>query len=149
LHVVNAKERHCQQREHLQMIPSMKRVNTAALPRAYSYIRFSTPQQAKGDSHRRQADKAARYAAEHGLVLDAELNLTDLGVSAYRGKNAKTGALGVFLRAVEDGTVPRGSFLLIENIDRDQTPRCSFFKLSMLAWSLSRSPTENDIRESA
>ena len=60
----------------------------------------------------------ARYAEEHGLALDSDLNLTDFGVSAYRGKNAKTGALGVFLRAVEDGAVPRGSFLLVENIDR-------------------------------
>ena len=39
-------------------------------PKAYSYIRFSTPQQAKGDSHTRQTDKAARYAAEHEAVLD-------------------------------------------------------------------------------
>jgi DNA invertase Pin-like site-specific DNA recombinase len=87
-------------------------------PKAYSYIRFSTPQQAKGDSYGRQADKAARYAAEHGLELDRELNLTDLGVSAYRLKNVKTGALGEFLKAVENGTVHRGSYLLIENIDR-------------------------------
>ena len=27
-------------------------------PKAYSYIRFSTPQHAKGDSHTRQNDKA-------------------------------------------------------------------------------------------
>src|SRR5262245_55030636 len=100
------------------MVHPMKTVRVPAQPKAYSYIRFSTPQQAKGDSHRRQADKAARYAEEHGLALDSDLNLTDFGVSAYRGKNAKTGALGVFLRAVEDGTVPRGSFLLVENIDR-------------------------------
>jgi DNA invertase Pin-like site-specific DNA recombinase len=100
------------------MVHPMRTVRVPAQPKAYSYIRFSTPQQAKGDSHRRQADKVARYAAENGLALDSDLNLTDLGVSAYRGKNAKTGALGVFLRAVEEGTVPRGSFLLVENIDR-------------------------------
>ena len=93
-------------------------IRTSTPPKAYSYIRFSTPQQAKGDSHTRQTDKAARYAAEHELVLDTALNLTDLGVSAYRGKNAKTGSLSVFLKAIEDGTVPRGSFLLVENIDR-------------------------------
>ena len=86
--------------------------------RAYSYIRFSTPQQSGGDSQSRQTDKAARYAAEHGLTLDTELKLNDLGVSAYRGKNAKAGNLGVFLRAVEDGTVQPGSYLLIENFDR-------------------------------
>jgi hypothetical protein len=87
-------------------------------PKAYSYIRFSTPQQAKGDSVTRQTEKAARYAAEHGLVLDTELNLTDPGVSGYLGKNAKKGALGVFLTAVQDGAVGKGSYLLIENADR-------------------------------
>jgi hypothetical protein len=90
----------------------------AGRPKAYSYIRFSTPQQAKGDSHQRQADKAARYANEHGLELDTELKLTDFGVSGYRLKNAKTGALGIFLRAVEEDRVARGSYLLVENMDR-------------------------------
>jgi hypothetical protein len=66
-------------------------------------IRFSTPQQKLGDSLRRQTEKAAKYAAEHGLTLDTELKMTDAGVSAFRGKNASTGALGGFVRAVESG----------------------------------------------
>ena len=89
-----------------------------AEPRAYSYVRFSSPAQAHGDSFARQTRKAALYAAERGLTLDTELKLTDLGVSGYRSKNAKTGAFGAFLRAVEDQTVPKGSYLLIENLDR-------------------------------
>jgi DNA invertase Pin-like site-specific DNA recombinase len=86
--------------------------------KAFSYIRFSTPQQALGDTLKRQSDKAAKYAAEHGLTLDTELKLTDAGVSGYRGANVKTGALGAFLREVTNGSVPRGSYLLVENIDR-------------------------------
>lgn len=86
--------------------------------KAYSYIRFSTPKQALGDSLRRQADKAAKYAAEHGLTLDTELKLTDAGVSGFRGANVKTGALGAFLEGVRTGVVPAGSYLLIENMDR-------------------------------
>jgi len=86
--------------------------------KAYSYIRFSTPQQALGDSLRRQTEKAAKYAAGHGLTLDTELNLSDLGFSAYRGSNAKKGALRVFLDAVEAGQIAVGSYLLIENMDR-------------------------------
>lgn len=86
--------------------------------KAYSYVRFSTPSQAAGASLQRQTEKAAKYALEHGLTLDTELNMTDLGVSAYRGKNAHTGALGGFLKAVEAGYVARGSYLLIENMDR-------------------------------
>src|SRR4051794_14227519 len=92
-----------------------------ALPnrgKAYSYIRFSTPEQRKGHSLERQTDKARKYADEHGLELDAELNLTDLGVSGYRLKNARTGALGLFMRAVQDGRVEQGSYLLLENMDR-------------------------------
>ena len=87
-------------------------------PKAYSYIRFSTPRQGEGHSLERQTAKAAAYAVEHGLDLDTELNLRDLGVSGYRRRNARTGALGLFMKAVEDGRVPRKSYLLVENIDR-------------------------------
>ncbi|WP_334151553.1 recombinase family protein [Hyphomicrobium sp.] len=86
-------------------------------PRAYSYLRFSTPEQAHGDSRRRQADLAAQYAQEHGLELD-DSSYADLGISAYKGKNVEVGALRRFLEAVEDGVVPQGSFLLVENLDR-------------------------------
>ncbi|SFM34747.1 Recombinase zinc beta ribbon domain-containing protein [Bradyrhizobium sp. Rc3b] len=91
---------------------------TEAQTKAYSYVRFSTPSQAAGASLQRQSEKAAKYALEHGLTLDTELNMTDLGVSAFRGKNARTGALGEFLEAVRKGYVERGSYLLIENMDR-------------------------------
>ena len=86
--------------------------------RAYSYVRFSTPQQAAGASLQRQTEKAAKYALEHGLELDTEMDMTDFGVSAFRGKNVRTGALRGFLEAVEREYVPRGSYLLIENMDR-------------------------------
>ncbi|MBR0971873.1 recombinase family protein [Bradyrhizobium japonicum] len=66
-------------------------VRSEALTKAYSYVRFSTPSQAAGASLQRQTDKAKKYALEHGLTLDTELNMMDLGVSAYRGKNAHTG----------------------------------------------------------
>ena len=36
--------------------------------RAYSYIRFSTPEQAEGDSLRRQLEDSIAYAEEHGLL---------------------------------------------------------------------------------
>jgi DNA invertase Pin-like site-specific DNA recombinase len=89
-------------------------VSPAARPKAYSYLRFSTPEQAKGDSHRRQAELAERYAQEHGLELDRSLTYEDLGVSAYKGANAEGGRLGDFRTAVRDGVVPRGSYLLVE-----------------------------------
>src|SRR5262249_43769399 len=99
-------------------VPMQEQAQVPAKPKAYSYIRFSTPRQGEGHSLERQTAKAQAYAAEHGLELDAELNLKDLGVPAYRQKNVRTGALGVFIKAVEDGRVARGSYLLVENIDR-------------------------------
>lgn len=83
---------------------------------AYSYIRFSTPEQAKGDSLRRQLENARKFAAEHGLTLDESLK--DEGISAYRGNNKNKGSLGAFLEKVESGAVPTGSYLIVENLDR-------------------------------
>jgi DNA invertase Pin-like site-specific DNA recombinase len=88
------------------------------MPTAYSYLRFSTPEQMKGDSFRRQKEAAETYATEHGLELDNNLTFRDLGVSAYRGANSETGSLGVFLKAVREGIVPPGSYLLVESLDR-------------------------------
>jgi DNA invertase Pin-like site-specific DNA recombinase len=85
---------------------------------AYSYLRFSTPDQAAGDSRRRQMAMAEKYAAERHLKLDASLSFRDLGVSAYRSQNAKEGALRAFLDAIEHNLVPSGSYLLIESLDR-------------------------------
>ena len=87
-------------------------------PRAYSYIRFSTSEQMEGDSLRRQTEKAEKYALKRGLVLDTELKFRDMGVSAYRGRNAYEGELAAFKDAVKEGIVPQGSYLLVENLDR-------------------------------
>lgn len=87
-------------------------------PRVYSYLRFSDPKQAQGSSIARQAESAARWAQARGLVLDTSLTLHDKGLSAYHQRNVKKGALGTFLRAVEDGRVPAGSVLIVESLDR-------------------------------
>ena len=86
---------------------------TKPKPRAYSYLRFSTPEQIAGDSYRRQTEAAQRYAMHHGLELDESLSFEDLGVSGFRGKNAASGALKKFVDLVDDGIVERGSFLLV------------------------------------
>src|SRR5262249_17292109 len=88
------------------------------MAKAYSYLRFSTPEQMRGDSFRRQTQLAQDYAQRHGLELDTELTLNDLGVSAFRGRNARTGALGAFLQAMDADMVPEGSLLLVESPDR-------------------------------
>jgi hypothetical protein len=88
---------------------------------AYSYIRFSHPDQAKGDSLRRQTEAAADWCQRHKVNLDTSTTLHDLGKSAYTGehrKNPDRHGLAAFLKLVESGKVPRGSYLIIENLDR-------------------------------
>lgn len=92
----------------------------------YAYRRFSLSAQAKGASMQRQNEAVAKWLEakarcnpkEGPYVLDTKLKLDDLGVSAFRGKNATEGALSAFLKAVDRGDVKRGSYLLVENIDR-------------------------------
>ena len=81
-----------------------------------SYCRFSTAEQIKGDSMRRQEQMALTYCKKHGLKLTE--NLADKGISAFRGKNLKEGKLASFLELVEQQKVPQGSILIIEELDR-------------------------------
>src|SRR5262249_1797329 len=61
---------------------------------------------------------SAEYAAKHSLELVDDARLQDIGVSAFKGHNVTSGALGAFLKAVEDKAVPEGSYLLVESLDR-------------------------------
>jgi DNA invertase Pin-like site-specific DNA recombinase len=87
--------------------------------RLYSYIRFSDKRQSKGTSLERQTKGAREYAAQHGYVFDETLTMSDLGTSAFRGKHADARSeFGGFLAAVESGSVPPGSVLYVESLDR-------------------------------
>lgn len=81
-------------------------------------MRFSDPRQASGHSSERQMTYARRWAQEHGLALDESLTLRDEGLSAYHQHHIKSGALGVFLAAVEQGKIAPGSVLVVEGLDR-------------------------------
>ncbi|RDJ17238.1 recombinase family protein [Rhizobium phaseoli] len=87
-------------------------------PKAYSYVRMSTDVQLKGDSLRRQTEESKRYCDENGLELVEDFKLQDIGISAYHGKNVAQGALGRFLALAQDGSIPKGSFLIVESLDR-------------------------------
>ena len=86
------------------------------MPLAYSYTRFSTPEQAQGDSKRRQAAKYDELCKRHNLTPAA--SYFDEGVSAYKGKNRTKGDLAKFLSLVESGKVEQGSWLVVESLDR-------------------------------
>lgn len=91
--------------------------NTDTRRLAFSYLRFSSPEQMKGDSYRRQLKATSDFVASRGWQL-ADTSYFDQGKSAFRGANARDGKLGEFLAAIESGAVPKGSVLVIEALDR-------------------------------
>lgn len=89
--------------------------------KAYSYIRMSSEIQVKGDSLRRQLDASELYAKNNNLDLVTHIDgvdLRDLGVSAFKGKNSSIGVLAKFLKALELGQIEKNSVLLVESLDR-------------------------------
>lgn len=86
--------------------------------KAYSYRRFSSPQQGQGHSLERQLEMSKAYAEEKGYELDTELVMADEGVSAFKSANVTEGNLGAFIAAIHAGKVEAGSYLLVESLDR-------------------------------
>lgn len=88
---------------------------------AYSYLRFSSPAQADGDSVRRQNALRDAWLARHPHVtLDATLTLEDRATSGFSARHRKDHrfALAQFLDRVRHGLVLPGSYLIVENLDR-------------------------------
>ncbi|HDS0960317.1 TPA: recombinase family protein [Pseudomonas putida] len=93
------------------------------MPKIWPYIRFSSEEQRKGDSLRRQQDLIDSFAARpeivaEGAVIDTSLDLNDLGISGYTGKNILKGRFKAFLDAVDSGVVKRGDYLAVEALNR-------------------------------
>ena len=88
------------------------------VPKAYSYHRFSSDEQEKGNSIARQTKATNKILDKLGLELDTDFDLLDKGKSGYHGKHRTEGQLGAFLAAVEAGEVARGSALAVGDLDR-------------------------------
>lgn len=86
---------------------------------AFSYQRVSSSQQVQEgrDGLDRQNAAFLPFCVSHGLEPAPEA-LQDRGVSAFRGKHRRRGALGVFLEAARQGAIPSGSVLVVEDLDR-------------------------------
>ena len=82
--------------------------------RAYSYQRFSSKPQEKGDSLRRQGDTAIRIAKELNVPL-VNAPILDDGRSAYKGDQQK---LRQFIAAIKAKKIPPNSLLIVEKFDR-------------------------------
>jgi hypothetical protein len=92
--------------------------------KAYSYIRWSSGSkeiggygQSSGDSLRRQIEETEKFCKAKGWHLDEE-KMVDVSVSGYKGKNVSKGALGEFIRAVDNGEIPVPCICVIEQLDR-------------------------------
>jgi DNA invertase Pin-like site-specific DNA recombinase len=82
---------------------------------AYAYSRFSTVQQATGNSKQRQENFAANWPDAKKYEIKY---LHDAGVSAYTGKNRTIGQFGVYLGMLRSGRLGPKPVLLVENFDR-------------------------------
>ena len=83
---------------------------------AYSYSRYSSDLQSKGDSVRRQEELAERVCKNKGWRLSPLKR--DEGVSGWDGSNIRAGALGDFVKDVESGRISTPCVLIIETFDR-------------------------------
>jgi DNA invertase Pin-like site-specific DNA recombinase len=84
----------------------------------YSYIRFSSKKQGGGRSIRRQEELRDAWAKKMGVTLDTSLK-ADKGVSSFKGKHrSDKHNLGKFLELVRRGDVAKGSYLIVESLDR-------------------------------
>ena len=93
---------------------------------AVIYARWSSDEQGKGSTLFGQREDCLAMATAHGWTVVDEI--IDDGVSAFRGAHANIGALGRFIRSVEDGAYPDGVVLIVERLDRlsRETPEVSF-----------------------
>lgn len=87
------------------------------MPKAISYIRFSTGKQAKGSSHERQQAMLASWLDSNpGFPLWTE-SFKDLGISGSDGSHLK-GGFGLLLEAIDKGDIQPGDVILVEAMDR-------------------------------
>jgi DNA invertase Pin-like site-specific DNA recombinase len=85
------------------------------MKKAIAYVRFSSEEQADGDSIKRQTSNTSRYAERYGFAI--EKTFVDEGKSAFKGHHLSNGELGKFLTEADKGNY-RGYAFLVEEQDR-------------------------------
>jgi DNA invertase Pin-like site-specific DNA recombinase len=81
----------------------------------YSYARVSSKSQIEKSGISRQTKLARQWAESQGYQLT---ELSDEGLSAYKGHHTSKGNLGRFIKSVTDGNIPKDSILIVESLDR-------------------------------
>lgn len=87
---------------------------------AYFYGRFSQKKQESGTSEERQTDLPRQWCDRKGVPLDETLSYIDRGRSGFHGhhRTRSDAGLYLFLKACHEGRVRKGSYLLVESLDR-------------------------------
>lgn len=89
------------------------------MPKAISYIRFSTGKQAKGNSEERQDEAVTQWLVQHPEYTRYDKPFKDRGKSGYSGEHIKQGGgWAKILVAVKQGDFQPGDCILVEAIDR-------------------------------
>ena len=88
------------------------------MKKAIAYMRFSSANQDKGDSLRRQKKLIDDWLKNNPQYTLDPTTYEDLGLSAFKGKHAREGAFSEFIDALENGLIIPGTVLLVESLDR-------------------------------
>ncbi len=83
----------------------------------YSYIRFSSKAQSAGAGEVRQLEQLNRFFEHYPQARQVE-RYEDLGVSAFKGKNLKSGQLAKFVERIKSKEILSNALLLVESFDR-------------------------------
>jgi DNA invertase Pin-like site-specific DNA recombinase len=84
---------------------------------AISYTRFSSPEQAAGDSETRQEESFREFCHRHDLTPLRQV-FADRGRSGYKGDHKRKGNLGQLVRLARDGRFDPGTVVVVEAWDR-------------------------------
>lgn len=86
---------------------------------AYIYARYSSAEQSKGHSLKRQLERGKSFIEKKGWLYSKDREIVDEGRSAYHGANRAEGsALHDFEQKARAGHFTNGAVLVVENIDR-------------------------------
>lgn len=87
------------------------------MPKAISYIRFSSGKQGSGSTTERQKVLIQHWLSNHPDIQLSNLSQEDLGKSGFSGAHLQHG-LGRIIKAIDEGKICPGDFILVEAIDR-------------------------------
>jgi DNA invertase Pin-like site-specific DNA recombinase len=89
------------------------------MPKAISYVRFSSMRQTSGSSVERQEGLIAGWLDRNPEYSRSDLCFKDLAKSGYHGEHTREGGgFAKLLAAIEAGAIEAGDVVLVEAIDR-------------------------------